>query len=259
MLTSQARRNDYEPGRAGARLAADQRREQVTVPGHPVQHVAAGEHQVLRPLAPRDLVPGHRRRHGRAARGRAASRARSWSCGRCSGSSRPGPCRGAATWSSATRPRRAARAPGARRCVLAIALAPSELVPDSGASNWSPLPPEVLANTSRPASASSGRSHSATAQHSTMVAGAPGSRSNTSRSGSATWGNPPHRGVQFEPGQVGGPDQRGQIAGDDVPHPVPARGRARRGQPLGAHPVRPVVRARACCRSAGRSPRPGSA
>ena len=39
------------------------------MPGHPVQHVAAGEHQVLAPLAPGDLIPGHRGRHGRTAAG----------------------------------------------------------------------------------------------------------------------------------------------------------------------------------------------
>ena len=69
----------------------------------------------------------------------------------------------------------------------------------------------------RPRAAS--RSSSATSQHSTIVAGGPGSRSNTSRSarlGGAASVDPPLRHVQLERGEVGRPDQRGQLVDDDV-------------------------------------------
>ena len=51
-----------------------------------------------------------------------------------------------------------------------------------------PLDPDVLTTLSRPSAPNSPRSTSATSQHSTIPAGAPGSRSNTSivgRSGAA--------------------------------------------------------------------------
>jgi hypothetical protein len=70
--------------------------------------------------------------------------------------------------------------------LLAWSLACSAVIPETLAYSCSPLPPEVLASGSRPALASTGRSASATRQHSTIVAGGPGSRSNTSRSGRAS-------------------------------------------------------------------------
>jgi len=57
-------------------------------------------------------------------------------------------------------------------------------------------------------------------------------------------GKPPHRDVQLEAGQVGRPDQRGQVVDDQVGH-CAARltgPRAARLHVLGADPVRPVAR-----------------
>jgi hypothetical protein len=67
---------------------------------------------------------------------------------------------------------------------FARALACSAVRPLIGAYSWRPLPPDVLGSGRRPSLSSSGRSSSATRQQSTTVAGSPGSRSNTSRSGS---------------------------------------------------------------------------
>src|ERR1700721_2573658 len=65
----------------------------------------------------------------------------------------------------------------------AWSLACSEVTPEIGAYSCRPLPPEVLASGTKPSDSSSGRRSSATRQQSTMLAGAPGSRSKTSRSG----------------------------------------------------------------------------
>jgi hypothetical protein len=67
---------------------------------------------------------------------------------------------------------------------FARALACSAVRPLIAAYSCRPLPPEVLGSGRRPSSSSSGRSASATRQQSTTVAGSPGSRSKTSKSGS---------------------------------------------------------------------------
>jgi len=70
----------------------------------------------------------------------------------------------------------------------ARSLACSEVTPETGAYSCRPLPPEVLASGARPSASSMGRRSHATRQQSTTLAGAPGSRSKTSRSGSRTCG-----------------------------------------------------------------------
>ena len=71
----------------------------------------------------------------------------------------------------------------ANRCATAFAYSD---VSFAGAYAYTcmPLLPDVFAHESTPSSSSTIRTCSATRQHSTIVAGAPGSRSNTSRSGS---------------------------------------------------------------------------
>jgi hypothetical protein len=80
------------------------------------------------------------------------------------------------TWAGCSRPSRSANA-------LARSLAWSEVRPEILAYSCRPFPPDVLASGARPSASSSGCNHSATRQQSTTSAGAPGSRSNTSRSG----------------------------------------------------------------------------
>jgi hypothetical protein len=53
-------------------------------------------------------------------------------------------------------------------------------------------------------------------------------------------GHPPLRDVQLEAGQVGRPDQRGQVVHHQVGHVAAAPSRARRREPGGADPVRAV-------------------
>lgn len=66
--------------------------------------------------------------------------------------------------------------------VFAYADTRSEAVGSTGTSRCSPLDPDVFPYASSPSAASRSRSQRATVQHSTTVAGAPGSRSNTIRS-----------------------------------------------------------------------------
>ncbi len=77
----------------------------------------------------------------------------------------------------------------ARSASTASAFAYSETrsddAPRTPASRCSPFAPEVLAYASIPSAASRSRSHSATSQQCTTVAGGPGSRSKTSRSASS--------------------------------------------------------------------------
>ena len=61
------------------------------------------------------------------------------------------------------------------------------------------------------AAPSASRSSSATSQHSTIAAGAPGSRSKASIVGRSIGLGPRQRGVQLEVGEVGHPDQRRQV------------------------------------------------
>jgi hypothetical protein len=65
---------------------------------------------------------------------------------------------------------------------FAYALTSEDGIRTTVASRCSPFDPDVFAYASIPSTASRSRSHNATSQHSTTVAGAPGSRSNTSRS-----------------------------------------------------------------------------
>jgi hypothetical protein len=59
--------------------------------------------------------------------------------------------------------------------------------------------------------------------------------------GLAEFGHPPLRYVQFQAGQVGGPNERGQVVHHQVGHRAGApSARAFRGDPGGADPVRPV-------------------
>ncbi len=67
---------------------------------------------------------------------------------------------------------------------LAYSVARSDEAGRMVAARWSPFEPDVLAYASMPSAASRSRSHRATSQHSTTVAGEPGSRSKTRRSAS---------------------------------------------------------------------------
>ena len=196
---------------------------------HAGEDVGRGEEKVVGLPAGGHLVPRDRGRHGGAAPG----------AQRVGGDGGLGAvvlapvdehlARRAATWSSGTPPGRGARSSIRSASAFARALACSAVRPLIAAYSCRPLPPEVFGSGRRPSSSSSGRSASATRQQSTTVAGSPGSRSKTSRSGSAgrrpCSGKPPHRDVQLEGGQVGRPDQRRQVIDDQVAdrrRPAPA-------------------------------------
>lgn len=68
---------------------------------------------------------------------------------------------------------------------FAYAVTSSDGLGSSGTSRCRPLDPEVFPYADSPSAASRSRSQRATTQHSTMLAGGPGSRSNTSRSATA--------------------------------------------------------------------------
>ena len=102
---------------------------------------------------------------------------------------------------------------------------------------WSPVP--------RPARPSASRSaiRQAASAHSARPAGGPGSRSITSRSGLRTpprGPDRPLRDVQFQRGQVGRPDQRGDVVDQREGQRLAVAGRAGRRQHHGRQPGRRV-------------------
>ena len=154
---------------------SQQRREQVAVRSTRASTSSLREDEVTGVGARRDLVPRHRRRDRRARAGAQRVDARPSSWRRCSATSRRAPCRPAAPSSCGARRGPGAPSPGGCASVLGVrATSPRSSEGRRGRRPAGPCCRRSSRHGCRPSASSSGRSSSATPQHSTIVAGGAG-------------------------------------------------------------------------------------